>query len=72
MWTIIGLVVLALVAYLIALAIVGFLIEMGVGAETARTPPVIAAIAISAAILLFTITYFVVAYLSRGHASGSS
>jgi len=70
MWTIIGLVVLAIVAYLIALGIVGLAIEFFVGAETSRSPPVVAAITVSASILLFTITYFVVAYLVHGRASG--
>jgi len=50
--------------------IVSFVIELRVGAETARTPPVIAAIMVSAAILLFAVTFFVVAYLVHGRPSG--
>jgi len=70
MLTIILLVTLSIVAYLVALGIVRFAIQFAVGAETARTPNVVAACMISAAILVFTVTYFVVAYLVHGRTIG--
>ena len=61
---------LAIVAYLIAVGIVRFAIELAVGAETARTSSVVAACLVSAVNPLFTMTCLIVAYLVHGRTSG--